>query len=563
MTSIRPQRPGTDRRTLLSALGATGVAAGFGTAFGTGGGTASGTPSGAGAARAVPAQRRPAAPDVATAAAASTLATAAAPRGTGSYRRLAEGPGWGRVVREDLASARRSRTGTRTVLASFVQLTDLHVVDVQHPLRTEYIRFARIRGWRPQEALSVVGAVSLIEQVNAMGAGPATGAPLEFAMTTGDNTDNNCTAELEWFLTAMSGGRITPDTGDPQGYEGVQSSGLPVFWHPDSGLRDSHKDLGFPRLDGYLDAARRQVRSPGLNIPWYGTVGNHDVLPGGCYANGDDFLTEFAVGDRKLFEVSPAEGMALWKRIRHGLDPAADLYKDLLRAHARDMRTVTPDPGRAPFTPRDYVRAHLEPRFTGPGPVGHGYSEANVEEDRLYYSFRISDEVLGISLDTTRRGGHYVGAIGRTQLRWLERTLREHRDDKVLVFSHHTSQSTPDGGAELVELLRRHPQVLAWINGHSHRNEIIPHGTFWEVNTASHIDFPQVARAIEVTDNGDGTLSLFTTLIESAAPHRTDHDDLSRAGLASLYRELAFNAPERRSKAGEPGDRNTELLLRV
>ncbi|BFO21560.1 hypothetical protein SHKM778_79480 [Streptomyces sp. KM77-8] len=64
-------------------------------------------------------------------------------------------------------------------------------------------------------------------------------------------------------------------------------------------------------------------------------------------------------------------------------------------------------------------------------------------------------------------------------------------------------------------------------------------------------------------DNKDGTLSLFTTLVESAAPHRTDFTDLSQTGLAALYRELSFNAPGfRRDLAGTPGDRNTELLLR-
>jgi hypothetical protein len=66
---------------------------------------------------------------------------------------------------------------------------------------------------------------------------------------------------------------------------------------------------------------------------------------------------------------------------------------------------------------------------------------------------------------------------------------------------------------------------------------------------------------IEPADNKDGTLSLSTTLIESAAHPRTDFTDLSRPGLASLYRELAHTAPgARRGLAGAPGDRNTELL---
>ncbi|NJP82471.1 TIGR03767 family metallophosphoesterase, partial [Streptomyces sp. AA8] len=155
------------------------------------------------------------------------------------------------------------------------------------------------------------------------------------------------------------------------------------------------------------------------------------------------------------------------------------------------------------------------------------------------------------------------------------KTLTRHRDEYALVFSHHPSWSmnngTPDparptetrhAGAELLRLLRSHRNVVAWINGHSHCNRIRPRRTFWEICTASHIDSPQLARVIEVTDNHDGTLSLFTTLIESAAPPRSYHHDFSRPGLASLYRELAANAQGADpSFPGAPTDRNTELLL--
>ena len=104
--------------------------------------------------------------------------------------------------------------------------------------------------------------------------------------------------------------------------------------------------------------------------------------------------------------------------------------------------------------------------------------------------------------------------------------------------------------------------MVGWINGHSHKNDITPHGSFWEISTASHIDFPQLARVIELVDNHDGTLSLFTTLVESAAPHRTDFADLSQTGLAALYRELSCNAPAgpHRPRRHARRDRNVELL---
>ncbi|MEV5479653.1 MULTISPECIES: TIGR03767 family metallophosphoesterase [Streptomyces] len=569
-----------DRRTFLTATGAVGAATGLGLAFGVG-------PDRPAQAAAVTTGPAPAAPVPVDAPAVphvpytkgTTLGSVSAPRGSAGYRRLADGPAWNRVVRADLATAHGGRDRRRTALASFVQFTDLHLVDVQSPLRYEYLRAETASAWRPQEALSVAGVVSLIERVNALPGGPATGAPLSFVMTTGDNTDNNSKLELEWFLTAMSGGRITPNSGDPRRYEGVQDSGLALYWQPDSALRDADKKRGFPHLHGFLQAAIRTVHSPGLRLPWYSTVGNHDSLPGGCYAPGDPFWTEIATGGRKLETLPAAEAAKVWTAVKNGLDPKGADFKRLLASHSKQARRVTPDERRAPFTRAEYLRAHLDPAHTGPGPHGHGYTSAALSEDRLYYTFKISDDVLGISLDTTDPGGHYTGSVGDGQLRWLEGVLKKNeKGDKrhVLVFSHHTGKTMnntqPDparphekrhGGPELIEVLSAHPRVVGWINGHSHKNEIIAHGSFWEISTASHIDFPQLARVIELVDNHDGTLSLFATLVESAAPHRTDFTDLSQTGLAALYRELSFNAPEARTDlAGTSRDRNVELLLK-
>ncbi len=571
-----------DRRALLAATGAVTLAAGIGHALGPGAGSGNAAPAGR---VTVPRSRQASAAPLAPYRAGTTLLTAAAPRGTSGYRRLGDGPGWPRVVRGDLAAAKAGRENRRTPLAAFVQFTDLHLVDVQHPLRYEYLRAQTASAWRPHESLSVAGAVSLVERVNALRGAPATGAPLHCVVTTGDNTDNNSRAELDWYLKVMSGGRITPNTGDPRRYEGVQDSGLKLYWHPDGALRDTDKALGFPRLPGFLDAAVREVNSPGLGLPWYSTVGNHDALPGGCWAPQDSYLTEFAVGGRKLMSLDETRGAALWKAVKKGHDPKGVHFKELLRSEARRMRSITPDASRAPFTPAEYVRAHLDPAHTGPGPVGHGYTRENLASGTQYYSFRISDDVLGISLDSTDPAGHYEGSLGTAQLRWLERELaaterRQGGPSYVVVFSHHTSRTMRNlrhdparpgearhGGEEIRALLGRHRSVLAWVNGHSHKNAITPHrtphGAFWEVSTASHIDFPQLARVVEVADNHDGTLSLFTTLIESAAPHRTDFTDLSQTGLAALYRELSFNAPGAKpALGGEAGDRNTELILK-
>lgn len=513
----------------------------------------------------------------------TTLRSVAVPRsGTAGYRRLGDGAGWRRVVRDELAAGKKGRADRRTALASFVQLTDLHLTDAQHPLRLEFLRAQSTSAWRPQETLTVAGAVSLVERVNSLRGAPVTGSPLHFVMTTGDNTDNNSKTELDWFLKVMSGGRISPNSGDPRHYEGVQASGLKTYWQPDAALRDADKQRGFPRLEGFLAAAIRELRSPGLSLPWYSTVGNHDALPMGCYATrGDSYLTEFAVGGKKLMSAGAAETAALAKSLKKGTSPKGTEVHDLLKAHTRQMRSVTPDENRAPFTPAEYLKAHLDPAHTGPGPIGHGYSSANLAAGTQYYTFRIGEDVIGVSLDTTDPGGHYEGSLGTAQLRWLEKTLRENKDSYVVVFSHHTSKTMRNtykdpgrptekrhGGDEVVALLASFGNVLAWVNGHTHKNEIVAHAapgnrSFWEISTASHVDFPQLARVIELVDNKDGTISLFTTLIESAAPHATDFADLSQTGLAALYREISFNTPGARTDlAGTSRDRNTELILK-
>ncbi|MFB6436354.1 TIGR03767 family metallophosphoesterase [Streptomyces sp. NPDC056411] len=537
----------------------------------------------------------------------TTLDTTARLTGRGGYRHLTAGPGWPLVVRGELAAAGGGRQDRRTALACFVQVTDLHVCDVQSPLRTEYLRAGSAGSWRAHEALSVAGAVSLVEQVNALRGGPHTGRAPAFVMSTGDNIDNHSMVELEWFLTLMSGGRITPNTGDPTSYEGVQNSGLPLYWHPDAPLRDQDKKRGLPRTPGFLDAAIRPVTSPGLRIPWYSTPGNHDDLPGGCLAPNDPVLGDYIVGARKLFSVPDADVAAFNQVLNTGDDPKSTVLKEILRRNAAGARTVTADERRRLVTPHSYLRAHLDPAFAGAGPAGHGYTENHLDSERMYYTFPIADGVLGISIDTTYRSGHFEGSLGTEQLRWLERTLAAHSalyydaDDRpvrnpaaddahVLVFSHHHSPSMtrrPDAartdevrhdGAEVIALLNRFPNVVAWLNGHSHINRITPHPhptparSFWEVNTASHVDYPQHARLLELVDNHDGTLSLFTTLVEAAAPYRGDFDDLSSVGLASLYRELSYNTPGlatglpsggiHEAMAGRPADRNTELLVR-
>lgn len=526
----------------------------------------------------------------------TTLEQVATATGSGPYYRLAAGPGWPLVVRAELAAAAGGRDDRRTALASFVQFTDLHLADTESPVRFEYLAQYIDSAHRPQEALTVRGASSLVERVNSLPGGPYTGSPFSLVMATGDNTDNHEQIELDWYLSVMSGGPITPSTGDLSRYEGVQNSGSAGYWNPESSYQDNYKKLGFPQIPGYLSAAGSPFTAPGLTTPWYTTVGNHDDSIEGSLPDLG-LLGSLYTGDSKIEGVDDATAAQLADAVQHDPGQAAVLLAQLL-GNGGLIRHVTPDPRRAPFTPKQFAKAHLNPAYTGAGPAGHGFTAAAAASGKLYYTFPVSPGVLGISLDTTNRAGFADGSLGSAQLAWLESVLQAYsthwydadgnvvrrgsQDQLILIFSHHTSTTMgnllPDpynllegrhSGAELVTLLQRYPNVVAWINGHTHANQITPHGhavperAFWEINTASHVDFPQHARIIELADNADGTLSLFTTLVESAAPYATDFGATSAPNLAALYRELSFNDPYATptTKLGADPDHNTELLL--
>lgn len=528
----------------------------------------------------------------------TTLEAAAmvAEPGDGSYQHLFAGPGWPLIVRGDLARPGASRDARRTALASIVQTTDLHLLDSESPVRAEFVHPFNSSAFRSFETLTVHGALALVERINSIGVGPFSGRPFDCLVSTGDNTDNHEHVELDWFLSVFDGGTIAATTGDRDRYDGVQSWGSPLYWQPEATTMDEFKKRGFPHIPGFFHAVVVPVRSPGLDVPWYSVFGNHDNSIEGVLAAPFDDIRALYTGTSKLDIPGVDTEIDRIARVLNGnpaLLPAALVSG---RAHG-PLRTVAGDERRAPFTAREYMAAHRR-TSSGPGPVGHGFSAEAVETGTTYYRFDISPTVAGIAVDSTNHAGFVDGSIGQRQVRWIEAQLTAgssryydeagnlvHRpgaeDVLFVIFSHHTSTTMdvtiPDPndpadpratGSFLVDFFGRFPNIVAWVNGHTHDNRVTPHHgptpdrSFWEINTASHIDYPQNARILDICDNRDGTLSIFATLIESSAPYTADVADLSPRGLAALYRELSYNDPGRKpDRIGSESDRNVELLL--
>ena len=360
------------------------------------------------------------------------------PAGAGGYRPIVRADGEPHVVRTDLgAIARRGRGTRRKPLLAFAQLSDVHIVDAQSPMRVEYVdRYddedepgdptPGIFGsaYRPQEVLTAQIVEAMVREINQIGAGPVTGKPLAFAIQTGDNSDNSQLNEIRWNIGVLDGGEVRADSGDLSRYEGVMD-GDPTYydthyWHPDGTPEGKEDDqprstYGFPEVPGLLDAARRPFQATGLGIPWYTALGNHDPLAQGNFPSTMQ-LNTVAVGPLKM--ISPPTGVSQ----ADVLNALRGNYADFVAAFAATphVRQVTPDPDRRLLQRAEVVEEH----FTTTGaPVGHGFTETNRTDGTAYYTF---DRGLlrFIVLDTVNPNGEANGSLDETQFAWLQEQLQ-------------------------------------------------------------------------------------------------------------------------------------------
>jgi metallophosphoesterase (TIGR03767 family) len=452
---------------------------------------------------------------------------------------------------------------------------------------------------------------------------PFTGKQITDPATQCPNQDASTIARLNSDAAA----RNYTGLQDYDDYRGAPAARQQAFWDPDEAPPGGAGPYaGFPRYPGLLERAQRQFQAEGLDVPWYTSRGNHDGEITGNVPATFPIARALSVNCLKIFP-----GSTLDPNMFSGVDDAdiVDQFADpqFQQQALSQALPVPPDPDRRAVATEEYKELH------GSADNQHGYGFVNRRELRRsddvapYYAWSPNRRFRFISLDTVSDGGSQNGNIDNPQYKWLKRELdrnsrkefrgnrlvRDRGSDRLIVlFGHHPLEnmtstasdesagecsgavdpgcdrdprrSTPihrglEGRKNVRDLLHRYPNVIAFVNGHSHENTVTPRprsgrkGGFWEINTASHVDWPQQSRQIEIMDNRDGTLSIFGTILDHAAPIQPPPFGTPAAGfteeqLASISRVIAANDPQGKGLGtGDPGagdrtDRNVELVIR-
>lgn len=501
--------------------------------------------------------------------------------------------GWRNLLLERQESyVGETPSSIRRSLINLIHISDTHLCDAQSPARVEYIdRFADphhplskslgalVGTYRAHEIFTTQVLESMIQTINRIDLAPITKRKVDSVIFTGDLTDNAQLNELKWVTQLLSGGRIRPDSGNPDKWEGVGGHSFysPYFWNPHGTPRGERDDFprelyGYPTIPELLDAVRAPYFASGLIRDFLAVHGNHDALLQGTVAP-DATLRSAVVGGEKIFELADDEALASLKRVSE-VGPAS--YP---KPQAPITRLVTEDLSREFLEPESWNRAFYNEMES------NGIS-AHLVGTSVRYWRKDFDNVTILALDTVNPEGGWQGSIDRVQFEWLQSEISSIRNRYVVITSHHPLQDLYNGysmgaqkrvlGPEIEKYLVKNKQVIAWICGHTHRHRMAYFGPdnmhgFWQIETSSLIDWPQQGRIIEIFLDQHEQVWIASTPINhmgSLLPNLRDIklDEVNE--LSGISRLLSVNDWQRRggifsieNNEGELFDRNGIVVL--
>jgi 3',5'-cyclic AMP phosphodiesterase CpdA len=404
----------------------------------------------------------------------------------------------------------------RRSLAYIWLVADPQLIDEESPVRFEgYEELFRPHGHLVAQVFdSHVQTARQISDVSTR--------PFDFALVPGDLTDGNHQNEVEWFLLALNGGEIDPDTG--------------IDDDPVIGLENDYND---------------PFVCEGLAVPWFAALGNHDSFYNGGFGPVSDEVRAAAIGG-EVYHYPPFIPLQLLGMYENGYRDGSTVYGDVVKEGS-----LPADDSRLVLRRSEVLQLILDSQGE---PAGHGLTQEAVDAEIGYFSLRpIPDKplrliVLNTSDDVDPAIPIGMGALGTVklpQLLWLQAELdaADAQNELIIVMSHHSPSDfsflSPVPGSWIEDALEASTGVVLHLVGHSHNNEKRVHGVgleppgdsgYWELVTASTVDFPMHSRVIELVDEGNGVLSVYVTNVD----HNAAEDSLVQAARHWAAGKLAF-----------------------
>ena len=385
-------------------------------------------------------------------------------------------------------------------LLSYLSVSDAHITDKESPCQAIYLAYQGGTN-SPSACYSPVmlyttqvldAAIRTANAVNRL-------TPFDFALSLGDDANGPQHNELRWFIDVVDGQYITPSSGTNAGADTIDY--------------------------------QRPFQAAGLDpsIPWYAVLGNHDHLwMGGLpVVTPQEFFTNkyvLRLGDNYMGTID-------------GSTPYGDVIDvgsvtNFIVGGVTNTPKVAADTNRYSLTTSNWMREFFN---TTSKPIGHGFSETNVASNFACYSFqpRTNLPVKVIVLDDTMSDDHFVyglqGCLDTNRFNWLVHELNQGQEQQqLMVIAAHVpleliGTNSPIPLTNLLATLHTYPNLLLWMCGHTHQNNIIPQPSpypdrpeygFWEVQTASLRDFPKEFRTFEILRNTDNSISIRVTDID-------------------------------------------------
>jgi metallophosphoesterase (TIGR03768 family) len=250
---------------------------------------------------------------------------------------------------------------------------------------------------------------------------------------------------------------------------------------------------------------------------------------------------------------------------------------------------VAADPNRRSLlNMRNWMREFFN---TSSNPTGHGFAQANIDNDFACYSFEPKSNIplKVIMLDDTQSendlnlSNYGNGSLDRARYDWLVGELdKGQAEGKLMLIATHVpigvlpfgSGKTGSWGpvsyvtdTQLISKLQTYPNFILWLAGHQHYNQVTPFKStdpnhpelgFWEIETASLRDFPQQFRTFEIVRNSDNTISIITTDVDPAV---TDGSPAAISRFYAVAAKQVYNAPVLPSTP--TGSYNAELIKQL